>query len=105
MDLMKASLMDLPAEKRARIFEQSSPLDVLLVGKDNASAETQRRGKEKKELLVDNLALKSQRLSFSASEKIWLKPKKRGKTRSNASDFTPKIWQRAIIGSFPANAR
>jgi penicillin amidase len=70
MDLMKASLMDLPSEKRARIFEQSSPLDVLLVGKDNASAETQRRGKEKKELLVDNLALKSQRLSFSASETL-----------------------------------
>lgn len=39
LDLMKASLMDLPAEKRARIFEQSSPLDVLLVGKDNLATE------------------------------------------------------------------
>ena len=35
LDLMKAGLMDLPAEKRARIFDPSSPLDVLLVGKDS----------------------------------------------------------------------
>lgn len=56
LDLMKASLMDLPAEKRARIFEQSSPLDVLLVGKDNLAAErAENTEKNKKaETNVDN---------------------------------------------------
>ncbi len=48
-DLMKAGLMDLPAEKRDRIFNPSSPLDVLLVGKDNFTAETQRRGENFKQ--------------------------------------------------------
>jgi penicillin amidase len=37
MDLMKAGLMDLPKEKRDWIFNPSSPLDVLLVGKDSES--------------------------------------------------------------------
>ncbi|MDQ3132387.1 MAG: penicillin acylase family protein, partial [Acidobacteriota bacterium] len=40
-DLMKAGLMDLPAEKRARIFDPSSPLDVLLVGKDPENSRLQ----------------------------------------------------------------
>lgn len=35
MDLIKASLIYLPKEKLERIFDLSSPLDVLLVGKDN----------------------------------------------------------------------
>ncbi|MBA4184855.1 MAG: penicillin acylase family protein [Acidobacteria bacterium] len=39
MDLMKASLMDLPTEKRNRIFDPSSPLDVLLIGKDSINSE------------------------------------------------------------------
>lgn len=39
MDLMKASLMDLPKEKRDLIFNPSSPLDVLLIGKDNLATE------------------------------------------------------------------
>ncbi|MCY7348152.1 MAG: penicillin acylase family protein, partial [Pyrinomonadaceae bacterium] len=34
MDLMKASLMDLPKEKLARVLDPRSPLDVLLIGKD-----------------------------------------------------------------------
>ena len=38
MDLMKASLMDLPAEKRNQIFDPSSSLDVLLIGKDLVSS-------------------------------------------------------------------
>ncbi len=37
MDLMKASLLDLPKEKLARIFDPQSSLDVLLVGKDAAN--------------------------------------------------------------------
>lgn len=37
-DLMKASLMDLPKEKLDRILDPSSPLDVILVGKDEKSA-------------------------------------------------------------------
>jgi len=41
MDLMKASLMDLPKEKREWIFNPSSPLDVLLVGKDAESVKSQ----------------------------------------------------------------
>ena len=36
MDLMKAGLMDLPKDKLAQILNPSSPLDVLLVGKDSA---------------------------------------------------------------------
>jgi len=39
IDLMKASLMDLPKEKRDLIFNPSSPLDVLLIGKDNLATE------------------------------------------------------------------
>jgi penicillin amidase len=38
MDLMKASLMDLPKEKRDLIYNPSSPLDVLLVGKDEENS-------------------------------------------------------------------
>ncbi|MDQ3062394.1 MAG: penicillin acylase family protein, partial [Acidobacteriota bacterium] len=38
MDLMKASLMDLPAEKRNQIFNPSSSLDVLLIGKDSVNS-------------------------------------------------------------------
>lgn len=37
-DLLKASLQNLPADKRAQIFEVSTRDDVLLVGKDNAIA-------------------------------------------------------------------
>lgn len=44
MDLMKASLMDLPKEKLARIFDASSPLDVLLVGKDAENSKSQTAG-------------------------------------------------------------
>lgn len=36
MDLIKAGLMNLPAEKRAWLLDPSSPLDVLLVGSDAA---------------------------------------------------------------------
>lgn len=45
MDLMKQSLLDLPKAKLDWIFNPSSPLDVLLVGKD--VAETRRRGDAK----------------------------------------------------------
>ncbi|MCU1288604.1 MAG: Penicillin acylase like protein, partial [Acidobacteria bacterium] len=38
MDLMKASLMNLPKGKRDLIFDPSSPLDVLLVGNDKSNA-------------------------------------------------------------------
>jgi penicillin amidase len=41
MDLMKASLMNLPKEKRDWIFNPSSPLDVLLVGKDAENSKSQ----------------------------------------------------------------
>ncbi len=41
MDLMKAGLMDLPKEKLARIFDPTSPLDVLLVGKDSTNSKFQ----------------------------------------------------------------
>ena len=41
MDLMKASLMNLPKEKLARILDPTSPLDVLLVGKDLANSTPQ----------------------------------------------------------------
>lgn len=37
LDLMKADLMNLPKEKLTRILDESSPLDVLLVGDDSAS--------------------------------------------------------------------
>lgn len=49
MDLMKAGLMDLPKEKLERVLNPSSPLDVLLVGKDDLTAETQRRGGKSKQ--------------------------------------------------------
>ncbi|MCY7375231.1 MAG: penicillin acylase family protein [Pyrinomonadaceae bacterium] len=41
MDLMKASLMDLPKEKLARVLDPQSPLDVLLVGKDSEKSKSQ----------------------------------------------------------------
>ena len=41
MDLMKASLMDLPKEKLARILDPKSPLDVLLIGKDSPNSKLQ----------------------------------------------------------------
>ena len=41
MDLMKASLMDLPKEKLARILDPKSPLDVLLIGKDSSNSKSQ----------------------------------------------------------------
>ncbi|HEX8288595.1 MAG TPA: penicillin acylase family protein [Pyrinomonadaceae bacterium] len=53
MDLMKASLMNLPKEKLDLIFDPSSPLDVLLVGKDNSAAqraENTEKGIEKTEI-------------------------------------------------------
>ena len=40
MDLMKASLMNLPKEKLARILDPRSPLDVLLVGTDESNAKS-----------------------------------------------------------------
>ncbi len=40
-DLMKASLMDLPKEKLARVLDPRSPLDVLLVGTDSANSKSQ----------------------------------------------------------------
>jgi penicillin amidase len=70
IDLMKASLMDLPAEKRARIFEQSSPLDVLLIGKDNTNAETQRRGESENKTEENDSALNSHRFSLFTLEKL-----------------------------------
>ncbi|MCY7345354.1 MAG: penicillin acylase family protein, partial [Pyrinomonadaceae bacterium] len=41
MDLMKASLMDLPKEKLARVLDPRSPLDVLLIGKDSENSKFQ----------------------------------------------------------------
>ncbi len=41
MDLMKASLMDLPKEKLARVLDPTSPLDVLLIGKDAENSKSQ----------------------------------------------------------------
>ncbi len=41
MDLIKASLMDLPKDKKDWIFNPSSPLDVLLVGKDSENSKSQ----------------------------------------------------------------
>jgi penicillin amidase len=41
MDLMKANLMNLPKEKLDWIFDPSSPLDVLLVGKDSENSKSQ----------------------------------------------------------------
>lgn len=41
MDLMKANLMNLPKEKLDWIFDPSSPLDVLLVGKDAQNSKSQ----------------------------------------------------------------
>jgi penicillin amidase len=70
IDLMKASLMDLPAEKRARIFEQSSPLDVLLIGKDNTNVETQRRGESENKTEENDSALNSHRFSLFTLEKL-----------------------------------
>lgn len=70
LDLMKASLMDLPAEKQARIFEQSSPLDVLLIGKDNFNAETQKRGASENKTDGNELALNSQSLDVSTWENL-----------------------------------
>ncbi|MDQ3749111.1 MAG: penicillin acylase family protein, partial [Acidobacteriota bacterium] len=70
MDLMKASLMDLPKEKRDWIFNPSSLLDVLLVGKDSdetgrrVDAET--RGQDGKLKLSKDIAA-SARLPISAS--------------------------------------
>ena len=65
MDLMKASLMDLPKEKRDWIFNPSSPLDVLLIGKDNAAerAEKTERIKKDRQNLQDD-----KRLSLFSSE-------------------------------------
>ena len=41
MDLMKASLLSLPKDKLARIFDPTSPLDVILIGKDSADSKFQ----------------------------------------------------------------
>jgi penicillin amidase len=38
LDLMRAALADLPAEKRAGLMPETSPLDVLVVGKDAKDA-------------------------------------------------------------------
>lgn len=38
-DIMRASLADLPADKRAALLTETSPLDVLVVGSDKTSAQ------------------------------------------------------------------
>lgn len=58
MDLVKASLMTLSKEKQDWIFNPSSPLDVILVGKDNLTAETRRRG--------ENLSRESEKNDFDS---------------------------------------
>jgi len=40
LDIMRAAFADLPAEKRAAIFVEQSPLDVLVVGGDGAKKST-----------------------------------------------------------------
>ncbi len=57
MDLMKQSLMDLPKEKRDQIFDPSSPLDVILVGKDNLSAAMQKNAQENTESLTFSVSM------------------------------------------------
>jgi penicillin amidase len=41
-DVMRAALLDLPAEKREMLLIESSPLDVLVVGKDNVERKADR---------------------------------------------------------------
>lgn len=43
LDIMRAALADLPAEKRAAILIETSPLDVLVVGTDAKKAAAQQR--------------------------------------------------------------
>lgn len=40
LDIMRAALADLPAEKRAGLMPEVSPLDVLVVGADSSNAKT-----------------------------------------------------------------
>ena len=40
LDIMRAALADLPAEKKAAILIETSPLDVLVVGSDGAKKST-----------------------------------------------------------------
>src|SRR2546430_2868741 len=53
LDLMRASMANLPKEKREALLPDTSPLDVLVVGSDRASSKTADR--EMKQTLPDSL--------------------------------------------------
>src|SRR5438876_8395926 len=53
LDLMRASMANLPKEKREALLPETSPLDVLVVGSDRASSKTADR--EMKQTLPDSL--------------------------------------------------
>jgi penicillin G amidase len=75
LDLMRQSLASLPAEKRAALTPENSPLDVLVVGKDTKAVTAQRKALEISEPL-SNKALtalaKTQEISNEALARIGL---------------------------------
>ena len=82
MDLMKASLMDLPKEKRDLIFNPSSPLDVLLIGKDSDEA---RRQGDAETLRQDEKLRLSEDIAASAHPHVWLSLLKEDEIRRRRS--------------------